>query len=107
MKQKVFDKNEIIYRKNDPSVDMFIVLFGDVGLYNTDGIPDSNNKPDISIKNNNSFGDKALNSMELRKETAIAKKVTVCLVLNKFDYEEKVFYLEHQKKLNRLEYLMH
>ena len=44
--------------------------------------------------------------MELRKETAIAKKVTVCLVLNKFDYEEKVFYLEHQKKLNRLQYLV-
>jgi CRP-like cAMP-binding protein len=34
MKQKVFDKNEIIYLKNDPSVDMFIVLFGDVSLYN-------------------------------------------------------------------------
>lgn len=33
MQQKVFDRNEIIYSKGDPSVDMFIVLFGEVGLW--------------------------------------------------------------------------
>lgn len=58
------------------------------------------------IKDNNTFGEKALDSLELRDRTAAAKRVTLCLTLNKHEFEEKVFYLEHQKKLARLEYLM-
>ncbi len=61
----------------------------------------------ISIRSqNSSFGEKALNSVELRAETAIAHKVTVCLCLAKTEFDEKVFYLQHQKKLERLEYLI-
>ena len=48
----------------------------------------------ISIRSHNSsFGEKALNSVELRAETAIAHKVTVCLCLAKTEFDEKVFYL--------------
>lgn len=67
---------------------------------------EQDNEP-ISIRSENiSFGEKALNSVELRAETAIAHKLTVCLCLAKTEFDEKVFYLEHQKKLNRLEYLI-
>jgi CRP-like cAMP-binding protein len=87
MRQKVFDRNEIIFSKGDPPTDMFIVLMGEVGLYSE--------KKCISVATeNHTFGDKALDSMELRDRTAIAHKVTVCLTLNKLDYEEKTYIVE-------------
>jgi len=61
--------------------------------------------PNSKCHANQTFGEKALDSLEPRQYTAVATKVTVCLALNKYDYEEKVFYLEHQKKVARLEYL--
>jgi len=79
MQQKVFDRNEIIYTKGDPSVDMFIVLFGEVGLY----ADDKAQSPISVVHNNNTFGEKALDSLELRDRTAVAHKVTVCLSLSK------------------------
>lgn len=69
---------------------MFIVLFGEVGLYS-----DENQKSVKTIRDNHTFGEKALDTLELRDRTAIANKVTVCLTLNKHEYEEKVFCLQH------------
>lgn len=42
-----------------------------------------------------------------RLNTAVATKVTVCLVLSNSDYSEQVYYTEHKKKLQRLEFLKH
>lgn len=99
MKQKVFDRNEVIFQKGDPPTDMFIVLMGEVGLY-------SDTKCLRVTIENNTFGEKALDSMELRDRTAVAHKVTVCLTLNKLDYEEKTYIVEDQKQQARLKYLM-
>ena len=33
MQQKVFEKNEIIYRKGDPSIALYVVLIGEIGMY--------------------------------------------------------------------------
>jgi CRP-like cAMP-binding protein len=69
---------------------MFIVLFGEVGLYT-----DENQKAVKTARDNQTFGEKALDSLELRDRTAVAHKVTVCLTLNKHEFEEKVFCLQH------------
>jgi hypothetical protein len=44
---------------------------------------------------NKAFGERALDSLEDRARTAIALRRTVCLSLDKHEYKEKVFYLEH------------
>ena len=69
---------------------MFIILFGEVGLYVNDHEFDP---PHSVVTDNHTFGEKALNSMELRDRTAVAHRVTVVLSLNKYEYEEKVFFL--------------
>ncbi len=58
------------------------------------------------ITENHSFGEEALKfEPPVRSESAIAHKVTVCLVLSNNDYNEQVYYIEHKKKLRRLEYI--
>ena len=75
---------------------MFIILFGEVGLYINDH---EFGEAHSVCTDNHTFGEKALNSLELRDRTAVAHRVTVVLSLNKYEYEEKVFFLQHQKKL--------
>lgn len=89
MQQKVFDRNEIIFKTGEPSVHMFIILFGEVGLYSDE----LSEKPLSVVTDNQTFGEKALDSLETRDRTAVAHKVTVCLTLDKHEFEEKVFFL--------------
>lgn len=103
MEVKTFEKGEVIYHKGGPPIDMYVLLFGEVGLFAGEILGGA--KPSHKIRENGTFGEKALDSMEPRAYTSIALKPTTCLVLTKEDYAEKVFYLEHQKKQERLEYL--
>ena len=47
------------------------------------------------VTNNNTIGDRALNSYECRERTAVALEETICLSLKRFEYDEKVFNIEH------------
>lgn len=44
---------------------------------------------------NETIGQRALTSNECRERTAVALEETVCLSLKKFEYDEKVFNIEH------------
>ena len=61
---------------------MYILLFGEVGLYNDN--KDTN--PNFVLRNNSTFGEKVMDSAEKRYQTAIAHKVTVCLSINRNEF---------------------
>lgn len=78
------------------------MLFGEVGIYQDEDLQ----KLVCKKTENHHFGEEALKfEPSIRSESAIAHKVTVCLVLSNTDYNEQVYYVEHKKKLKRLEYI--
>ena len=91
MQHKIFEKGEVIFRQGDPCIDMLIVLDGQVGLFMNEDLT----SPIKVVQENQAFGERALDSLEDRARTAIALQRTTCLSLDKHEYKEKVFYLEH------------
>ena len=77
-------KGEIIMFKGDIGDCMFVVLFGEVGVYFDDDALICT----LKLNENKTFGDRALQHDDVRTATVIALKDTICLSLNKLDFYE-------------------
>ena len=84
LRQKVYDKEEIVMTKGELGNEMMIILHGKVGVYFDDKMEDCV----VTLGENQSFGERALQNSDKRTASVVAHKVTVCMVLSKDDFYE-------------------
>jgi len=97
LKQKVFDRGDVIVQKGEMGEEMYVILLGEVGVYFDDELQNCV----VSLGENKVFGERSLQNSEERTANIVAHKVTVCLVLSKSDFNEQVFHIEHLQKVYR------
>lgn len=81
---------------------MFIIITGEVGIYLNYNL----DKCVATVKDNQCFGERALQAKEHRSAWVKAIKPTVCLTVSRNDYNRKIFYIESLHKNQRLKFLM-
>jgi signal-transduction protein with cAMP-binding, CBS, and nucleotidyltransferase domain len=99
LKQKVYDRGEVIVSKGMFSDCMYVVLIGEAGVYESEG------ELLNVLTENRSIGERALRVDELTKYTVVAQKVSVCLSLQRLDFQKQVFHLEHELRISRFNYI--
>lgn len=66
LKQRVYDRGEIVTKIGDKATCMVIVLLGELGVYNEDDVLLN------TLQENMGFGERALRIEELQKTTLVA-----------------------------------
>lgn len=89
LRQRVYDRGEVIAAKGDIADNMIVVLIGELGVY------EDGKRLTHRLTENMSYGERALRIREPWKTTLVAQRVTVCLSLSRDDFQEQVFHLEH------------
>lgn len=83
---RTFSENEIIFRKGDPGVGMYIIRVGGVAIYNE--FPDLTRSKIVSLNSGDFFGEIALLNDSPRSATVISTGETVLLCLFRHDLLE-------------------
>jgi len=79
---------------------MYVVLIGEAGVYERE------DELLTKLTENRTIGERALRVDEITKYTVVAHKVSVCLSLQRLDFQKQVFHLEHELRIDRFNYFM-
>ena len=76
-------------------------MVGAAGIYPDDDL----SKCVYELTENEAYGEKSLHKPQVREANLLAHRVTVCLTLARFDYEDCVVHVEHLQCLQRNDFL--
>lgn len=97
----MYGQGELLMKKGDFGHELFIIMVGKVGVYVDDGCQHCV----YELTENKTYGERSIQTPEVRQASLMAHKVTVAFVLERNAFHNQVFHIEHMQKTRRLEYL--
>jgi hypothetical protein len=81
---------------------MYIVISGEVGIYVDGGLSECVAR----LRENYIFGERALQTQALRGAWVVAHMPTICLALEKSDFNKQIYFRENLQSIVRLQFMI-